>query len=133
MERSGSKGGIRRRWSRRSVVLTLIVVVLSVVGATAQAARPAAKPRVSAVASASVVPTVPLFAHYYLWWDAHHWRSKLGPNYPMNASPLPAPATLSSGGCLATSHFRGDTLVDIPARDLGLYSQDNPATFARHV
>lgn len=65
----------------------------------------------------------PVYAYYYLWWSANHWKSALGPNYPPNASPLPLPATLDSTGCGTRTRYAGNTLTDVPAR---IYSQDDP-------
>ena len=76
---------------------------------------------------------VPLFAHYYLWWDATHWSAKLGPNYPVGQRPPPLPAILDATGCAATPSFPGTTLTDVPAPPLGLYSQDDQSTFATHI
>jgi hypothetical protein len=122
---------VRSRRSVLSLILTLSVVGVS---AKAETSRAVANPaRTTTIAAAASVGTVPLFVHYYLWWDAHHWRSKLGPIYPMNASTLPVPASLSSDGCRASTPFHGDTLTDIPARSVGLYSQDDPTTFSRQV
>jgi hypothetical protein len=74
-----------------------------------RAAATTAKPRV--------------FAYYYLWWSADHWRSSLGSHYPTTASPLPLPATLASNGCNPHSLYTGNTLTDVPAH---IYSQDDP-------
>jgi hypothetical protein len=78
-------------------------------------------------------PQVPFFAHYYLWWDDSHWQAKLGPNYSRTASPLALPATLESDGCTATTSNAGDTLIDIPAPNVNLYTQDDPAILAIQV
>jgi hypothetical protein len=64
-----------------------------------------------------------VFAYYYLWWSAGHWRDVLGPNYPYSANPLPLPAHLDSSGCNASPAYSGATVTDVPAR---LYSQDDP-------
>ena len=71
--------------------------------------------------------------HYYLWWDAQHWRAKLGSAYPVRLPSPPVPANLDGAGCAATSSFPGNTLLDVPAPPLGLYSQDNPRTLNTHV
>ncbi|HEX8094173.1 hypothetical protein [Jatrophihabitans sp.] len=82
----------------------------------------------TAPAGAQLPPTAttlakpPVFAYYYLWWSANHWKSALGPNYPFSASPLPLPATLDSTGCGAKSRYVGNTLTDVPGR---IYSQDD--------
>ncbi len=75
----------------------------------------------------------PLYAHYYLWWDANHWRERLGPAYPLTRRPLPLPAGLDANGCGPQPRFSGARLADVPAPDLGLYSQDDPAVLRRHV
>jgi len=46
-----------------------------------------------------------VYAYYYLWWSAQHWKDKLGPNYPYTASPLPLPATTDADGCNAVSNY----------------------------
>lgn len=75
-------------------------------------------------------PGAPIFAYYYLWWSAQHWRDKLGPNYPVDASPLPLPADLDPSGCPPTSLFEGNALTDVPP---ALYSQDDPTVIDGHV
>ncbi len=105
----------------------------------AGAARPKKPPTSGSTAPtvpAPAVPTTtgpPLFAHYYLWWAAPHWRSKVGPAYPLKARPAPLPATLDADGCRATPNYQGDTLVDVPTSPPGLYSQDDPSIFARQI
>ncbi|HEV2644483.1 MAG TPA: hypothetical protein VGT98_17355, partial [Candidatus Elarobacter sp.] len=76
---------------------------------------------------------MPLFVHYYLWWDTAHWRSKLGQSYPMHVRPAPLPATLSANGCAASASYPGDTLVDVPPTPPGLFTQDDPAVLTRDV
>ncbi len=83
--------------------------------------------------ASGVNTTVPFFAHYYLWWDDNHWLSKLGPNYPHTSFSLPLPATLGPDGCTATTLYAGDTLIDIPAPKLNLYTQDDPAILAIQI
>src|SRR5690242_8449429 len=92
-----SKGADMWRVRGRRSVLSLILT-LSVVGVSARAemSRAVANAARTSTTAALPVGTVPLFVHYYLWWDAHHWRSKLGSSYPMSASTLPLPASLSS-------------------------------------
>jgi hypothetical protein len=75
--------------------------------------------------------SVPLFVHYYLWWDASHWRARLGTAVADGSTRLPA--SLAADGCTATPAAPGDTLIDVPARSLGLYSQDDAATLATQV
>jgi hypothetical protein len=58
-----------------------------------------------------------------LWWSSNHWKSALGPNYPITASPLPLPASLDATGCGAKSLYAGNTLTDVPKK---IYSQDDP-------
>ena len=92
------------------ITLSLLPAVTGPAGAQVRpSATTAAKPRV--------------FAYYYLWWSANHWRSALGPNYPSSATPLPLPAALDSAGCGATSKYVGNTLTDVPSK---VYSQDDP-------
>jgi hypothetical protein len=85
-------------------------------------------PAVTTPAGAQIRPTAttvakpPVFAYYYLWWSANHWKSALGPNYPIAANPLPLPATLDSTGCGAKTRYIGNTLTDVTSR---IYSQDD--------
>ena len=101
--------------------------------------RPVSRSTSTSASSGTVPATAgsdnrpPLFAHYYLWWDATHWRAKLGPAYPVGQQPPPLPATVDAAGCAATPSFPGTTLVDVPAPPLGLYSQDDPSTFTTHI
>lgn len=95
-----------------SAVLGLALVSVLAPPAAAQtppAAATTAKPRV--------------FAYYYLWWSANHWKSALGTQYPVTASPLPLPAVLDAAGCGARSSYSGNTLTDVPKK---IYSQDDP-------
>jgi hypothetical protein len=72
----------------------------------------------------------PVYAYYYLWWSANHWRNKLGPNYPYNASPLPLPARTDADGCNAVSNYAGNQLLDVPSR---LVSQDEPGAIEADI
>jgi hypothetical protein len=106
-------GRLRRRLlvlgSSALLGLSLIPAVTGPAGAqTTSSAITAAKP--------------PVFAYYYLWWSANHWKSALGPNYPITATALPLPATLDSTGCGAKSTYAGNTLTDVPGK---IYSQDD--------
>jgi len=76
----------------------------------------------TSVAGASATAKPPVFAYYYLWWSANHWKSALGSNYPMTASPLPLPATLDATGCGTRTRYAGNTLTDVPGK---IYSQDD--------
>ncbi|MDX6701604.1 MAG: hypothetical protein QOF26_1830 [Baekduia sp.] len=71
-----------------------------------------------------------IFAYYYLWWSADHWRQALGPNYPLTAQPLPLPARLDAGGCNPTAAYAGATVTDVPSR---IYSQDDPGQIESDV
>jgi hypothetical protein len=71
-----------------------------------------------------------IFAYYYLWWSADHWRSALGPNYPLTANPLPLPARLDADGCNPTASYAGATVTDVPAH---IYSQDDPGQIESDV
>jgi hypothetical protein len=64
-----------------------------------------------------------VFAYYYLWWSASHWRSSLGSSYPYSASPLPLPTSLDASGCNPVRKYAGVTVNDVPSR---LYDQDDP-------
>jgi len=65
----------------------------------------------------------PVYAYYYLWWSSNHWRNKLGPNYPYQASVLPLPARTDLNGCNAVSRYAGNQLLDVVNQ---LFSQDTP-------
>jgi hypothetical protein len=74
-----------------------------------------------------------MFVHYYLWWDKGHWQSRTGTAYARALARGALPATLAANGCTATTRYAGNKLLDGPALPLGMYSQDSPTTFARHV
>ena len=74
-------------------------------------------------ADAATTAKPQVFAYYYLWWSANHWKSSLGPNYPLTAAQLPLPATLDASGCGTKSSYTGNVLTDVPSR---IYSQDDP-------
>jgi len=135
---------VRRR--DRGVLLGWLVAALVLAGCASAGHRPSAAPATSLPgATASPAPgttarpgsasvasgPVPLFAHYYLWWDAAHWRARLGS--AGTGAPARLPATLASDGCTATPAYPGDTLVDVPAPSLGLYSEDDVATLTAQV
>src|SRR5688572_8254027 len=65
----------------------------------------------------------PVYAYYYLWWSSNHWRNKLGPDYPYQASVLPLPARTDLNGCNAVSRYAGNQLLDVVNQ---LFSQDTP-------
>src|SRR5438128_380152 len=69
-------------------------------------------PAVPRPAGAATSGKPPVYAYYYLWWSASHWKSALGPNYPISANPLPLPATLDSTGCGTRTRYVGNTLTD---------------------
>ena len=132
--------------ARRTTACIAILIALAVIagcssgsGSTTATTRATAHPGSATTTTRERDPApatqnhVPLFAHYYLWWDAQHWRAKLGSAYPTNLPSPPVPAELDGAGCAATSSFPGDTLLDVPAPPLGLYSQDNPVTLKTHV
>jgi len=83
-----------------------------------------------AQASPSQQSTRPVYVYYYLWWSSNHWRNKLGPNYPYNASPLPLPARTDANGCAAVSNYAGNQLLDVPTR---LVSQDDPGAIEADI
>ena len=85
------------------------------------------------VADARYRDDAPVFAHYYLWWTALHWRNKLGPDYDLTAEPPPVvPATLHADRCTATNGFRENTLLDVPP-ELYFVDEDAAATFDLHI
>ncbi|MBV9821336.1 MAG: hypothetical protein JO144_03760, partial [Actinobacteria bacterium] len=108
----------RRQARSRSLPLA-VLAALTAVACLLSLSTPAA----SRPAGAATAGKPPVYAYYYLWWSANHWKSALGPNYPLTASPLPLPATLDSTGCGTTTRYAGNTLTDVPAR---IYSQDDP-------
>jgi hypothetical protein len=71
-----------------------------------------------------------VYAYYYLWWSANHWRNKLGSNYPYSASPLPLPANTDADGCNAVSNYAGNQLLDVPP---SLVSQDDPGAIEEDI
>src|SRR5690349_13657204 len=83
-----------------------------------------------AQASPSQQTSRPVYAYYYLWWSAQHWRDKLGSKYPYSASPLPLPAQTNADGCSAVSNYAGNQLLDIPTR---LVSQDEPGAIEADI
>ena len=72
----------------------------------------------------------PVYAYYYLWWSANHWRNKLGSNYPYSVSPLPLPANTDADGCNAVSNYAGNQLLDVPP---ALVSQDDPGAIEEDI
>jgi hypothetical protein len=74
----------------------------------------------------------PVFAHYYMWWTARHWRNKLGPEYEIESTFPLTPALLHQDGCTASSRFNGNTLLDVPP-ELYLVDQDAAGTFDLHI
>jgi hypothetical protein len=106
-------------------IISIIITFVLVIGMYSTAkATPTA---FSNQAQTSGTPRV--YAYYYLWWSAQHWKNKLGSNYPYNASPLPLPATTDADGCNAVSKYAGNQLVDVPSK---LVSQDEPGAIKRH-
>jgi hypothetical protein len=72
----------------------------------------------------------PVYAYYYLWWSANHWKNKLGSNYPYSASPLPLPAKTDTNGCNAVTNYAGNQLLDVPTK---LISQDDPGAIEADI
>jgi hypothetical protein len=105
-----------------------LALVADVAASCASSGRSLGPPSSS---SSSAARSAPLFVHYYLWWDAALWQSKLGPAFPMRAHPTPLPATIHSDGCDATSNYRGNTLLDVPSTPPGFVNQDDPSVLAR--
>jgi hypothetical protein len=107
-----------------SVVVGLSLVPASAAGTAAtRTAATVTTVRAANAAEGATAAKPPVFAYYYLWWSANHWKRMLGSNYPITASPLPLPATLDSTGCGARTRYAGNTLTDVPSR---IYSQDDP-------
>ena len=110
------------RLKNASRPLMIALGVLALVGVTLAQAPTGAATQTAASSSATVAPPR-VFAYYYLWWSASHWKSALGSSYSSSASPLPLPATLDANGCNPKSRYAGNTLTDVPQKP---YSQDDP-------
>jgi hypothetical protein len=82
----------------------------------------------AAATTSSAKPRV--FAYYYLWWSADHFKSALGSHYPVSATPLPLPATIGANGCTTSNRYAGNSLTDVPSR---IYSQDTPGVIESDV
>jgi hypothetical protein len=115
--------GSTRKHAARTGRLPLVIVALAIcLGLAAALTTGSPNHRAAATTTASTAkPRV--FAYYYLWWSADHWRSSLGPHYPTTANPMPLPATLAANGCNPKSKYTGNSLTDVPAH---IYSQDDP-------
>jgi hypothetical protein len=72
-----------------------------------------------------------VYLYYYLWWTPNHWRSKLGPAYPVTANPPPLPGHTDSAGCDPVVNYPKATIVDLPNQ--GLYNQSDPAVFGPQI
>jgi hypothetical protein len=114
----------------RKQAICILVSIGLIIGATSRLPVPSSG---AAVRPAQSTAHKPMFVHYYLWWDKAHWQSKTGTAYTRALTRRLLPATLRSNGCSATTPYTGNKLLDAPASPLGVYSQDSPATFARHV
>jgi hypothetical protein len=112
------RGGLLFRPSLSKFRALLAAGILA--GASAVAV-PSGSSGAATVPAATVTPRV--FAYYYLWWSADHWRGALGSHYPFAATALPLPAVLDASGCHPRSLYRGNSLTDVPRR---IYSQDDP-------
>ncbi|HUY09557.1 MAG TPA: hypothetical protein VNH20_00565 [Candidatus Dormibacteraeota bacterium] len=72
-----------------------------------------------------------VYLYYYLWWTPQHWVSKLGPDYPLKASPLPRPGSTNSAGCAPAVNYSGASIVDLP--QAGLYDQNSSSVYAAQI
>ena len=100
----------------RLVLVTVLLLAAALFGGLRAAGSPAAAHATLTSAATTTSPTPPpMYAYYYLWWSSYHWKTTLGPNFPINQSPLPLPATLDSTGCSATSLYSGNIETDTPA------------------
>lgn len=116
------------------VLLISGILLLSRLANTPTAGTAADTPAVASLPTEAPMPQrPPFFAHYYLWWDAQHWRAKLGDAYPYSQAQLPLPAELGADECTATSAYQHNQLLDIPALPLGLYSQDDAPVLDAHI
>lgn len=109
--------------TRRARVRLIALGASAIVGLSLIPAMAAPAATAPVATTTTTLTKPPVFAYYYLWWSANHWKNKLGPNYPITASPLPLPATLDSTGCGARTRYVGNTLTDVPGK---IYSQDDP-------
>ena len=100
-------------------------------GTSGQQSHPTPPVKAPSPSPVTAKPLANVYVHYYLWWTALHWRSKLGPSYPYGKTPPPRPGSISSVGCQPTVQFSGATIVDLPTE--GLYDQDIAATYDRHI
>jgi hypothetical protein len=80
--------------------------------------------RAQAISGPPAVVSKPVYAYYYLWWSANHWRNKLGPNYPYHISPPPLPARTDADGCNAVTNYAGNQLLDVGVNKL--FNLDDP-------
>jgi hypothetical protein len=108
----------------------LLALPLGVAALAALLVLPAHEKPSSATPAGPVTAKPRVFAYYYLWWSADHWRSSLGKSFPTSANPLPLPATLGASGCGTTSRYTGNHLTDVPRR---IYSQDDPGVIESDV
>ena len=109
----------------RLVLVTVLLLAAALFGGLRAAGSPAAAHATLTSAATTTSPTPPpMYAYYYLWWSSYHWKTTLGPNFPINQSPLPLPATLDSTGCSATSLYSGNIETDTPA---AIFTQDDAA------
>jgi hypothetical protein len=108
----------------------LLALPLGVAALAALLVLPAHPKPSSATPAATATAKPRVFAYYYLWWSADHWRSSLGKNFPTSANPLPLPATLGASGCGTASRYTGNHLTDVPRQ---IYSQDDPGLIESDV
>jgi hypothetical protein len=87
--------------------------------------------KAQATANEPAATSKPVYAYYYLWWSANHWRNKLGPNYPYHISPPPLPAVTNGNGCLAVSNYPGNQLLDVGI--VRLFNQDEPGVIQTDI
>ena len=141
--------------SRRTALAGGVIAALVVGGSVAltlalRSGGPARQARPTPSSSGPLALSGPaVYIHYYLWWTPGHWRSTLGPSYPVAeaaaaippggapaaATPptagLPLPGSVASNGCGTGANYPGDSLLDLPAE--GLYDQGSGATFDHHI
>ena len=84
-----------------------------------------------AIAKEPAVYQKPVYAYYYLWWSAQHWKDKLGPNYPYTTTPPPMPATSDANGCNAVTRYAGNHLLDVGI--VQLFDQDKPGVIQTDI
>jgi hypothetical protein len=112
-------------------IVTLVVTAAVLTGCVPASPQSRPEPSPGRSPAPQGAAAAGVYIHYYLWWTPQHWRDKLGPAYPLDASPLPQPGTVDAAGCSPKPAYPGATIVDLPTE--GLYNQQLAETFDRHI